>query len=182
MRRIGLIALLAAALAAGAAGAGRECRGRPVPRRSTRRGSCDDAVVGWMVGTNAVQATCDPAWRVALSPQYQTEDGLWHGGRRVFNHIYYPAINRYFAAGSTPDRRPRLLHPLLGQRRRDGGVRAALPVSVADPRRLLDRDPGRPGEVRRRLLRPRAGHLPFRIALTRRAVYDIPGMPSAFRR
>ena len=52
-----------------------------------------------MVGTNAVQATCDPTWRVALSPQYQTEDGLWHGGRRVFNHIYYPAINRYFAAG-----------------------------------------------------------------------------------
>jgi hypothetical protein len=99
MRRIGLIALLAAALAAGAeapaANAGPACTATVDPAWVV-----DDAVVGWMVGTNAVQATCDPAWRVALSPQYQTEDGLWHGGRRVFNHIYYPAINRYFAAGS----------------------------------------------------------------------------------
>jgi hypothetical protein len=146
MRRIGLIALLAAALAAGAAApaanAGPACTATVDPAWVV-----DDAVVGWMVGTNAVQATCDPAWRRQRA-----------------------------------DRRPCLLHPLLGQRRRDGGVRAALPVPVADPRRLLDRDPGRPGEVRRRLLRPRAGHLPFRITLTRRAVYDIPGMPSAFRR
>ena len=47
-----------------------------------------------------VEAACDPSWRVALSPQYQTDDGLWHGGRRVFNHIYYPDLNTYFGAGS----------------------------------------------------------------------------------
>lgn len=60
----------------------------------------DDAVVGWMVGTNTVAGACDPEWRVALSPQYQTPDGEWHGGRRVFNHIYYPSVNTYFPAGS----------------------------------------------------------------------------------
>ena len=53
-----------------------------------------------MVGTNAVATACDPAWRVALSPQYQTGDGVWHGGRRVFNRIYYPAVNDRYAAGS----------------------------------------------------------------------------------
>jgi hypothetical protein len=101
MRRIGLIALLAAVLAAGA----------PAPASAMAGPTCTatvdgtwvvrDPVIGWMVGTNALQATCDPAWLVALSPQYQTEDGLWHGGRRVFNHIYYPSINTYFDAGST---------------------------------------------------------------------------------
>jgi hypothetical protein len=60
----------------------------------------DDAAVGWMVGTTAVAGACDPQWRVALSPQYQTGDGQWHGGRRVFSHIYYPSVNTYFPPGS----------------------------------------------------------------------------------
>jgi len=99
MRRIGLLALLTAAFGAGVAASA--ANAEPACT-ATVDGTwvVSDPVVGWMVGTNAVQATCDPAWRVALSPQYETEDGLWHGGRRVFNHIYYPAINTYFAAGS----------------------------------------------------------------------------------
>ncbi len=99
MRRIGVIALLVAAIAAGAtapaANAGQTCTAAVDPTWVV-----NDPVVGWMVGTNSVEAVCDPSWRVALSPQYQTDDGLWHGGRAVFNHIYYPAINRYFDAGS----------------------------------------------------------------------------------
>ena len=100
MRRIGLIALLIAALAAGAAAPAASampaCTATVDPAWVVK-----DPVVGWMVGTNAVQAACDPAWRVALSPQYQTQDGLWHGGRRVFNHIYYPALTTYFDASSS---------------------------------------------------------------------------------
>ena len=79
MRRIGLIALLAAVIAAGAVGAGARAPSRHARRRSARRGSCKDPVVGWMVGTNSVSATCDPAWRVALSPQYQADDGRGTG-------------------------------------------------------------------------------------------------------
>ena len=90
MRRLALIGLLAAAIGAAgpseAAAAGPACTATVDPAWVV-----DDAVVGWMVGTNAVAATCDPQWRVALSPQYQAGDGEWHGGRRVFNHIYYPA-------------------------------------------------------------------------------------------
>jgi len=99
MRRLALIGLLAAAIGAAepseAAAAGPACTASVDPAWVV-----DDAVVGWMVGTNAVAATCDPAWRVALSPQYQTGDGEWHGGRRVFSHIYYPAANDYYPAGS----------------------------------------------------------------------------------
>jgi hypothetical protein len=100
MRRTILIALLAAAVwaaaAAGSASAGISCTTAAVDPAWV----VDDDVVGWMVGTNAVAGACDPQWRVALSPQYQTGDGVWHGGRRVFNHIYYPAVNAYYAAGS----------------------------------------------------------------------------------
>ena len=100
MRRIGLIALVAASIAAGAAApasnAEPACTATVEPTWVV-----DDAVVGWMVGTNATAATCDPVWRVALSPQYQTEEGVWHGGRRVFNHIYYPSVNTYFDAGTS---------------------------------------------------------------------------------
>jgi hypothetical protein len=94
-----VIALLTAAVAAGPAavpaGAALGCTAAVDPAWVVQ-----DPVVGWMVGTNAVSGACDPEWRVALSPQYQTEDGLWRGGRRVFNHIYYPAVNAYFAPGS----------------------------------------------------------------------------------
>jgi hypothetical protein len=100
MRRLAMIGLLAAAICAGgppeAAAAGPACSAT-----LDATWVVHDDVIGWMVGTNAVAATCDPAWRVALSPQYQTGDGVWHGGRRVFNHIYYPAANDYYAAGST---------------------------------------------------------------------------------
>ena len=100
MRRLTLIGLLAAAIGAAgppeAAAAGPSCSATLDPTWVV-----DDAVIGWMVGTNAVATTCDPGWPVALSPQYQTGDGAWHGGRRVFNHIYYPAANDYYAAGST---------------------------------------------------------------------------------
>jgi len=98
MRRLALLGLLAALGAAAppqASAAGPTCTATVDPAWVV-----DDAVVGWMVGTTAVAAACDPAWRVALSPQYQTGDGEWHGGRRVFNHIYYPAVNDYYAAGS----------------------------------------------------------------------------------
>jgi hypothetical protein len=99
MRRIALIASLAAAFCVGApaipAGAEASCTAAVGPAWVV-----DDDVVGWMVGTDGVAGTCEPGWRVALSPQYQTEDGLWHGGRRVFNHIYYPAANAYYAPGS----------------------------------------------------------------------------------
>jgi hypothetical protein len=100
VRRIGLIAALVVAVGgavpATPAGAEPACVATVDPAWVV-----EDPVVGWMVGTTAVAATCDPSWRVALSPQYQTEDGLWHGGRRVFNHIYYPAANAYFGAGSS---------------------------------------------------------------------------------
>jgi hypothetical protein len=100
MRRTILIALLAAtawaAAPAAPASAGLACAATVDPAWVV-----DDAAVGWMVGTSAVSGACDPQWRVALSPQYQTEDGLWHGGRRVFNHIYYPAANAYYGAGTT---------------------------------------------------------------------------------
>jgi len=99
MRRIALVAFLAAGLGVAApatpAGAEPSCTAVVGPAWVV-----DDDVVGWMVGTDAVSGTCGPGWRVALSPQYQTEDGLWHGGRRVFNHIYYPAANAYYAPGS----------------------------------------------------------------------------------
>jgi hypothetical protein len=97
--RMLVIAFLAAAAAAGPtaapAGAAPTCTAAVDPAWVVQ-----DPVVGWMVGTNLVSGACDPEWRVALSPQYQTADGLWHGGRRVFNHIYYPAANTYFAPGS----------------------------------------------------------------------------------
>jgi hypothetical protein len=84
MRRLALIGLLAAAFGAAApppaSAGGPACTATVDPAWVV-----DDAIVGWMVGTNAVAAACDPAWRVALSPQYQTGDGEWHGGRRVFN-------------------------------------------------------------------------------------------------
>lgn len=100
MRRLFLIAALVAAIAAGAsapeAAADPACTASVDPAWVVK-----DAVVGWMVGTNAVSATCDRAWRVALSPQYQDYDGTWHGGRRVFNHIYYPSANTTFDAGTT---------------------------------------------------------------------------------
>jgi hypothetical protein len=99
MRRAILIAVLAATVWAAApaapASAGFVCTAAVDPAWVV-----DDAVVGWMVGTTAVSGACDPQWRVALSPQYQTEDGLWHGGRRVFNHIYYPGVNAYYDAGT----------------------------------------------------------------------------------
>jgi hypothetical protein len=99
MRRFLLIALLAAALSAAApgatAGAEPTCAATVDPAWVVK-----DDVVGWMVGTNAVSGSCGPEWRLALSPQYQTDDGLWHGGRRVFNHIYYPSANSYFPAAS----------------------------------------------------------------------------------
>jgi len=99
MRRIGLIAVLATAVAAGAAApaasAAPTCTATVDPAWVV-----NDPVVGWMVGATSVQAACDPSWRVALSPQYETDDGLWHGGRRVFNHIYYPDITTYYGAGS----------------------------------------------------------------------------------
>jgi hypothetical protein len=99
MRRFVLIAALAAALCAAApatpASAEPTCAGAVDPAWVV-----DDDVVGWIVGTNAASGACSPEWRMALSPQYQTEDGLWHGGRRVFNHIYYPAANTYFPPGS----------------------------------------------------------------------------------
>jgi hypothetical protein len=100
MRRIALIGLLAAAMSAGpppaVASSGTACAATVDPAWVV-----DDPVVGWMVGTTAVAGTCDPAWRVALSPQYQTGDGVWHGGRRVFNHIFYPAAYAYYPAGSS---------------------------------------------------------------------------------
>ena len=100
MRRIALIASFAAAFCVGApaapAGAQPSCTAAGVDPAWV----VDDDVVGWMVGTDAVSGACGPAWRVALSPQYQTGDGLWHGGRLVFNHIYYPAANAYYAPGS----------------------------------------------------------------------------------
>ena len=99
MRRTALIAFLAAAFCVGApatpAGAEPSCTAAIGPAWVV-----DDDVVGWMVGTDAVSGTCGPGWRVALSPQYQTGDGLWHGGRLVFNHIYYPAANAYYPPGS----------------------------------------------------------------------------------
>ena len=99
MRRLAVIALLAAVVFAGgpAARASAEptCTAAVDPAWVVK-----DDVVGWMVGTNAVSGACGPQWRVALSPQYRTGDGLWHGGRRVFNHIYYPSPASYFPAGS----------------------------------------------------------------------------------
>jgi hypothetical protein len=105
MRRFALITLLAAVIAAAGstpeAGADPTCMASIGPTWIVK-----DPVVGWMVGTNSVSATCAPAWRVALSPQYQADDGTWHGGRLVFNHIYYPAVNTYFDAGSTQTQDP----------------------------------------------------------------------------
>lgn len=98
MRRVPLIALLAVALCALApttpAGAAAICEATVDPAWVV-----ETTAVGWMVGTTAVSGTCSSQWRVALSPQYQTADGLWHGGRHVFNHIYYPAANAYYPAG-----------------------------------------------------------------------------------
>jgi hypothetical protein len=100
MRRFSLIALLSAVacVAAPAAPAGAEptCTAAVDPAWVV-----NDDVVGWMVGTTAVTGACGPEWRVALSPQYQTGDGVWHGGRQVFAHIYYPAANTYFDAGTS---------------------------------------------------------------------------------
>jgi len=59
-----------------------------------------------MVGTTTTTATCTADWRVALSPQYQTSDGAWHGGTTVFNHIYYPAFNAFYNGGTTHTQDP----------------------------------------------------------------------------
>ena len=153
-------------------GAGRERRadlyggGRPDVGRERSRGRLDG---GDELGGGGLRPVL--AGRpLAAVPDRRRSVARRPGG--VQPHLL-PGHQQVLRRRKRPHGRPGVLHSLLGRRGRDRGVRAAVPVPVASPRRILDRDAARRREVRRRLFRPGAGHLHSRIAVTQRPLRRI---------